>query len=257
MAANRSMNGTVFLLLLHMEWRIGCSGFHYKDWKGVFYPEKLPPRKWFEYYTQHFDTLELNVTFYRFPKVNTLSGWYDKSPAGFLFSVKAPRLITHFKQLIEVHDSLSNFYKTCEEGLKEKLGPILFQFPPLFSYTEQRLERIILNLDQRFLNVVEFRHPGWWNEEVYTQLGNHKIIFSGASHPSLPAQPVINNTTAYYRFHGNPVMFYSEYDKQLIKSFASTIKNNKGVEIMFCYFNNTATNAALNNADQLLSFSKG
>ena len=72
-----------------IQWHIGCSGFHYKEWKEVFYPKGLPQRKWFDYYCEHFDTLELNVTFYRFPEMASLQNWYNKSPARFLFSVKA------------------------------------------------------------------------------------------------------------------------------------------------------------------------
>ncbi len=77
------------------KWWIGCSGFHYKGWRGKFYPEGLPQKKWFEFYCQYFNTVELNTTFYRFPRIGDLRAWYDRSPDGFRFSVKAPRFITH------------------------------------------------------------------------------------------------------------------------------------------------------------------
>src|ERR1043165_722031 len=108
-----------------MKWHIGCSGFSYKEWKDVFYPPRLPQRLWFDHYSSRFSTLELNVTFYRFPQLKMLQAWYDKSPGGFIFSVKAPRLITHYKQLKDCQDLLNDFYTVCRDGLKEKLGPLL------------------------------------------------------------------------------------------------------------------------------------
>ena len=97
-----------------MKWHIGCSGFLYRDWKNIFYPEKLPQRKWFEYYATQFDTLELNVTFYKFPQLSSLQKWYNDSPPEFLFSLKVPRLITHYKQLKDCESLLDDFYGTVE-----------------------------------------------------------------------------------------------------------------------------------------------
>src|SRR5438105_3814281 len=105
------------------KWFIGCSGFSYKHWIGKFYPEKLARRKWFAFYCEHFKTLELNVTFYRFPQLQTLKGWYDTSPPDFRFSVKAPRGITHFKQFHNATELITQFYDVVNNGLQEKLGP--------------------------------------------------------------------------------------------------------------------------------------
>src|SRR5215203_2912212 len=126
-----------------MEWRIGCSGFSYADWKEIFYPTGLPQKKWFDYYCSHFNTLELNTTFYRFPQLKFLENWYDKSPANFDFSVKAPRLITHYKQFVDTERLLSDFYGTVREGLRDKLGCILFQMPASITYSDDKLDRII------------------------------------------------------------------------------------------------------------------
>src|SRR5205085_9661332 len=93
-------------------WWIGCSGFHYKPWKGVFYPEDLPQRKWFEFYAENFKTLELNVTFYRFPQLSFLENWYKKSPDNFRFAVKTPRAITHYKQFVDARKLADDFYET-------------------------------------------------------------------------------------------------------------------------------------------------
>ena len=117
-----------------MDWFIGCSGFHYKHWKNVFYPEGLPQKIWFDFYCEHFNTLELNVTFYRFPQLSFLQNWHEKSPDSFRFSVKAPRAITHYKKFNNVTELISSFYDTISEVLKEKLGPVLFQMPHNFIY---------------------------------------------------------------------------------------------------------------------------
>ena len=126
--------------------RTGCSGFYNRHWKGVFYPEDIPQSKWFDHYCEHLNTLELNTTFYKFPTPERLQPWYKKSPADFLISVKAPRLITHFKKLNDCERLLDDFYTASSNGLKEKLGCTLFQFPPGFIYSEERLENICNSL---------------------------------------------------------------------------------------------------------------
>ena len=237
-----------------MKWNIGCSGFSYREWKGEFYPEKLPQSKWFAFYCEHFNTLELNASFYKFPSWLTLNNWHKKSPDDFCFSLKANRLITHYKQLIDTETILSDFYKTCREGLQEKLGAILFQFPPKFIYTQDRLQRIISSLDNSFTNVVEFRDTGWWCEDVFKRLADHKIIFCGASYPHLPDFVNKNDETIYYRFHGIPKIYYSAYEEEKIQTFADSILSADNAKQVYCYFNNTATMAALDNARYLQKY---
>src|SRR5262245_50088048 len=135
-------------------WHIGCSGFHYKEWKEVFYPKGVPQRAWFDHYCKFFDTLELNVTFYRFPQLSFLQNWYLKSSAHFLFAVKAPRLITHLKKFNETSSLLLDFYSTIRTGLQEKLGAVLFQLPAQVTYSDEFLQRIINQLDPSFTNVI-------------------------------------------------------------------------------------------------------
>jgi uncharacterized protein YecE (DUF72 family) len=133
---------------------IGCSGFHYKEWKVIFYPEKLPQSKWFQFYGQHFNTLEINTTFYKFPTEKSLAKWYDASSADFKFSVKAPRLITHYKKFTACESLLSDFYISAGAGLQEKLGCVLFQLPPQFIYSPEKLDLIISSIDASFKNVL-------------------------------------------------------------------------------------------------------
>lgn len=240
-----------------MKWHIGCSGFSYREWKDVFYPPKLPQRKWFEYYATQFDTLELNVTFYKFPEAAVLKKWYDAAPDHFYFTVKAPRVITHFKQLKDCESLLDDFYGVVENNLREKTGCLLFQMPPRFIYTPERLQLIKDALRPGFKNVVELRDKSWWNDEVYAALGEQYLTFSGISHPTLPAEAVVNHHLAYYRFHGVPRLYYSEYEYTALKEVANQLLAQTTLEEVFVYFNNTAAIGAIANARWLKEYVGG
>ena len=234
-----------------IKWWIGCSGFHYKHWKGVFYPEKLAQSKWFGFYNNTFKTLELNVTFYRFPRLEALENWYNTSPDAFKFSVKVPKAITHYKQFIETKRMMDDFYGTTREGLKDKLGCVLFQMPPRMTYKQQKLEQILDNLDPAFNNVLEFRHESWWNAEVYGVLNQNNITFCGMSHPTLPDDVIQNNKILYFRFHGVPHLYASPYEAATLQKVADQIKANPDTKEAYIYFNNDIGASAIQNAIQL------
>ncbi len=237
-----------------INWRIGCSGFHYPEWKEIFYPAKLPQRLWFNYYSKHFNTLELNFSFYQFPKLSSLQRWYDQSPEGFRFSLKVPRLITHYKKFAETEQLLTEFYGVLKEGLGGKLGAVLFQLPPQLHYSEERLQQIIKSTHPGYDNVIEFRHSSWWKEEVYRQLSAKHISFCNISYPKLPDDLIINSTLVYYRFHGVPVLYRSAYKNNFLKKIADGIHETKTVKTAFLYFNNTAEASALTNAKWLMEY---
>ena len=234
-----------------VKWWIGCSGFHYKHWKGVFYPEDLAQRKWFQFYNDRFKTLELNVTFYRFPRLSSLEPWYNNSPEVFSFSVKAPRAITHFRQFVNAKQMVDDFYGTTKEGLKDKLGCVLFQLPPRMAYKPEKLEQIIDHLDPAFTNVLEFRHDSWWNAEVYNTLSKNNITFCGMSHPTLPNDVVQNTKTLYYRMHGVPHLYASAYDTRTLRKIAREIDANPQTKEAFIYFNNDIGASAIQNATEM------
>jgi uncharacterized protein YecE (DUF72 family) len=236
-----------------MEFFIGCSGFHYKHWKGKFYPRDLPERKWFEYYCMHFSSLELNVTFYRFPELSTLQRWYLNSPENFNFSVKVPRIITHYKKFHDTETLIRDFYQVVDEGLKEKLGCVLFQMPPSFIFSRERLDKIIASLDPSFRNVVEFRHRSWWQKEVYDLLEKHHISFCGMSHPDFPADLIRNTVFLYYRMHGIRQTYSSGYSEAELKALASELKKLKHTNEVYIYFNNDVQGFAISNAQSLIS----
>lgn len=203
---------------------IGCSGFHYRDWKDIFYPEKLPQTKWFEFYCRHFNTLEINSSFYKFPTEKSLAKWYDLSPPEFKFSLKVPRLITHYKKFSDCDSLLSDFYTSSAKGLKDKLGCVLFQLPPQIVYSREMLEVLLTIIDPSFKNVFEFRHISWWNDEVFCQFKEKGLIFCGVSFPKLPDEVISTGDELYYRFHGVPVLYKSLYEHDFIDKIYSQIK---------------------------------
>ena len=234
-----------------MDWRIGCSGYQYPEWKRTFYPENLPQKRWFEYYCAQFNTLELNVTYYKFPRVEFLKKWYARSPEGFSFSVKAPRHITHFKKFRDAQKMLLDFNETVKAGLEEKLGCVLFQFPSNFHYDGERLNRIVDIIDRSVRNVLEFRHESWWNPAVYDTLREANISFCGMSHPTLPDTVMRTAETIYYRFHGVPHLYTSSYELQKLELTAQEIIRQAEARRAYIYFNNTADGHAVTNAKQL------
>lgn len=231
-----------------MDWRIGCSGFGYNEWDEFFYPAGLLPEDRLAYYARFFDTLELNVSFYRFPGKIFLRNLAAKVPPHFRFVIKAPRSITHIKQMNGVQEDLALFYKNVREGLGNYLGTVLFQFPPAFSYSDERLELLIYQLDNSVNNVIEFRHGSWWNTYVYDTLAKHRICFCSVSHPAMPNEVIVNTSFVYYRFHGVPKRYYSIYEEAFLQNITDAIRLHPDVEHSYMVFNNTATRAAIENA---------
>lgn len=226
---------------------VGCSSYNNRLWKGIFYPDTLSVSEWFVFYCQYFRTYEFNGSFYKFPTVKIFENWYKKTPIDFVFSVKAPKEITHIKKFIDCESQISEFYKVCETGLKEKLGCVLFQFPPSFRFSSENLHQIIRNLDLKFKNVVEFRHESWWNQEVWDAFLENNITFCSVSHPQLPNTIFKDFPLIYIRLHGTPKMFYSNYYIEELLY----IKNVMDLKSGFIYFNNTASEAGILNALEL------
>ena len=227
---------------------IGCSGFSNRDWKGFFFPEELPPKEQLNFYSTQFNTVEINSTFYRRPRAQTLENWYQRADEDFKFFIKIPKTITHIKRLKETAAETADFCKHIHHGIQEKLAGFLFQMPPSFHYSEEHLEQLIKTVDSRFLNVVEFRHKSWWTEEIFETLKKKNIVFSGVSFPKdIPDDFIINNSkSVYYRLHGVPVLFKSEYSVEELEKLAKEIKKAK--QDVFIFFNNTWGTAALKNA---------
>jgi uncharacterized protein YecE (DUF72 family) len=152
-----------------MQTFVGTSGYSYKEWKGSFYPDELPAAEMLRFYAGRFQTVEINNTFYRMPSSAVLSKWSEQVPETFVFVLKAPRSITHQRQLNDASDPLAYFWKTAR-ALGSKLGPTLFQMPPFFKKDVARLRDFLRQLPEGCRAAFEFRHPSWFDEEIYQTL---------------------------------------------------------------------------------------
>jgi len=232
------------------KFHIGCSGWSYDAWVEKFYPADLKQGEWLAYYAKHFNTVEVNMSFYRFPFKNMLSGWYRKTPKGFLFTLKANRLITHIKKLKGTEKLLGSFYSLADL-LKDKLACILFQMPPSLRKDKhmKTLESFLKTLSPDHNNVIEFRHKGWFCKEVYDLLSSHNAAFCIVSAPKLPSDLVATGSFVYVRFHGVDSWYDYCYTKTELKRWAREIKKLK-VDTL-AYFNNDVNAYAPFNALEL------
>ncbi len=227
---------------------IGTSGWHYDDWRGRFYPEKLPKVQWLEFYARHFPTLEINNTFYRLPKESVFQKWHDSSPDGFIFSVKVSRLITHIKRLKDCNEAIDSFMSRAAL-LKGKLGPLLFQLPPGLHRDDTILTAFLETLPPGLKHVVEFRHQSWFTEEVFDILHRHHIGFCVFDMPKLTSPLLATADFAYIRFHGSDSLYSSCYSDEALAGWAGRIAGLAGnLEAVYIYFNNDVEGFALKNA---------
>lgn len=242
---------------------IGTSGWIYSHWNKIFYPEDLRNRDKLKYFSKHFKTAEINYSFYHLPQPAVYQKWYQETPADFIFSIKASRFITHIKRLKRVKRSWKTFLENAL-NLKEKLGPILFQFPPNFKATEENIRRL-----KEFLKFIksskfkvsgfkpryafEFRHQSWCSEKIYNLLKKYKVAWVIADSPRYPKAEIVTANFVYIRMHGSKILFSSKYTKKEIQELAEKIKKwlKNGLDV-YCYFNNDAYGFAVENAKKLL-----
>jgi len=232
--------------------RIGTSGWYYDHWKGRFYPEKLPKSKWFGYYAQHFDTVEVNNTFYHLPKEQTLKNWHSQVPENFLYSVKANRYITHIKRLKDASDALERFFDAVGL-LKENLGPVLYQLPPSLHKDLDLLESFIKLLGKRPSACFEFRHKSWYEDDTFELLEKHDAAFCIHDLAGCETPRIITAQSIYVRFHGTTGRYSGAYTDKMLAGWAEWIQQNaKFVKAVYAYFNNDVSGYAVKNAETLL-----
>jgi uncharacterized protein YecE (DUF72 family) len=234
------------------EIRIGTSGFIYKHWRGVYYPEKMAQKHWFGHYTRDFDTVELNNTFYRLPPEKTFEHWREVAPAGFLFTFKASRYITHIKRLLEPEQTLAKFLAGVRLTA-EHLGPLLFQLPPRWQADPARLENFLQALPREMVNVIEFRDASWYVEEIEALLARFGVNFCIHDHGAAPSPPWVTGDAVYLRFHGSAEAGsggnYSSADlKGKADEIGAWAREGKNV---YAYFNNDWGGYAVRNALEL------
>ncbi len=226
---------------------IGTSGYSYGYWKNRFYPEGLAASKWLAYYATVFDTLELNSSFYKFPTVKTLSNAAAKTPEHYRITVKAHKIITHSMRMKDAGEKIREFIAVAEEGLGARLACILYQLPPSYSFTPERLRDILAHVPHQSRNVIEFRHASWWDEAVFSAFREAGLTFCSVSFPGLPEDLVVTSDLFYKRMHGVPELFKSSYPEAALQKLALNIKDLDG----FVYFNNTMFEGGYENGRRL------
>jgi uncharacterized protein YecE (DUF72 family) len=172
-----------------MKLHVGTSGYSYKEWKGSFYPEKLPAKEMLPYYASRLSAVELNNTFYRLPQPAMVESWKTQVPDNFRFSVKASQRITHFKRLIEVEDETKYLLETVG-GLEDRLGVVLFQLPPNMKKDTERLASFLKHLPAHTPAAFEFRHPTWFDEDVLKLLGDQNRALCVSDTDDLPVTQI-------------------------------------------------------------------
>lgn len=230
------------------KYHIGCSGFYNTDWKGSFYPGDSQNKDFLKLYSQTFDIVEINSTFYRKPTAKTLQKWVDETPDYFKFFIKIPKTISHQKPFENRLEEILEFCNHIQTQLGKKLVGFLFQFPPSFQNTSENLNWLKENTPHNHLIVVEFRHISWWNDEVFRIFKENKWIFSGTSFPrNLPEDIIVTNPKiGYYRLHGKPTLYKSPYSEEFLKDLANKIKETD--KEFYIMFNNTWGKSAIENA---------
>ena len=233
--------------------RIGCSGWMYDDWRGRLYPEKATKRHWLELYAGHFDTVEVNSTFYRLARRDAVMAWVEQTPPGFVFAVKASRYLTHIKRLVDIREGIARFYEPLEPIVQAgRLGPVLWQLPENFHRDDARLSGWLTVLPPG-LHTIEFRHGSWFVPEVMDALRAHGVALTIGDHPSRPFQST--EATAdwrFVRFHYGARGRAGNYSASEVETWARRIAQWRRRETVYAYFNNDWRGFAPANAELLL-----
>jgi uncharacterized protein YecE (DUF72 family) len=177
---------------------VGTSGYNYPEWRGTFYPEKFSTDKMLAYYAERFPTVEINYTFYRIPTEKLLAGWAAGTPEGFTFTLKAPRRITHDSKLQRVEDLTSTFCRTART-LGPKLALLLFQLPPTFKKDVEVLRSFVDLLAEGTRAAFEFRHPSWFDSEVFEALRSRNLALCIADSEKMSTPVEMTADYGYFR----------------------------------------------------------
>jgi uncharacterized protein YecE (DUF72 family) len=233
--------------------RIGTSGWSYDHWRGILYPRRASSLERLDGYVERFSTVEVNNTFYRWPKDEVFTTWHDRVPADFVFSIKASRGLTQFRKLHEPDAWLERM----EHGLrrlKTKLGVLLFQLPPHFPCNLERLESFLPKVPSWLRVAMEFRHPSWHREEVYRLLEKHGAAYCVMSGPGLACELRATAPFVFVRFHGpdDDRRYAGCYSDDSLRWWADRIGEwDRQQRDVYAYFNNDGSGHAIRNAETL------
>jgi uncharacterized protein YecE (DUF72 family) len=230
--------------------RVGCSGWNYASWKEEFY-EGRPARLWLEHYARHFDTVEVNNTFYRLPNREAVANWERTAPPGFVFALKGSRYLTHVKRLRDLGPGLHRFLERIEPLLRsEKLGPLLWQLPPTFARDDDRLRAALAAFPRGVRHALEFRHPSWFVEETYEALRERGAALVIGDRPEVKAfqAQVLTADWTFVRFHYGSRGRRGNYSERELREWAARLRDWSGRADVFAYFNNDWEVFAVRNA---------
>jgi uncharacterized protein YecE (DUF72 family) len=233
------------------EVRIGTSGWHYKHWRGNFYPADLSSSHWLQFYVRHFNAVEINNSFYRLPKVEMLEGWREATPAEFCFATKVSRFITHNKKLKDPESALENFLPRVE-ALGPKLGPMLFQLPPSWKCNAERLEQLLALLPRVHRYAFEFREQSWICTPVLDALHRHNAAFCIYELGGFHSPIVLTADWTYVRLHGPGGKYQGSYSDEQLRAWAERIRHwRRHLRAVHLYFDNDQAGYAAKNALRL------
>ena len=209
---------------------VGTSGYNYPEWKGSFYPEKLPAAKMLPYYAERFPTVEINYTFYRAPNEKILNGWSAATPERFKLTLKAPKRITHDRRLKDCADPVRQFLETAAV-LGPKLGALLFQLPPNLKKDLALFDAFLDTFPPKVCAAFEFRHPSWFDDDVLSRLRGRGLALCVADSEKLSAPVEITAPYAYFRLRDEG------YTPEDIEKWAGVVKGLDGrCEDVYVYF---------------------
>jgi uncharacterized protein YecE (DUF72 family) len=227
--------------------RVGTSGWQYRDWRGIFYPERLPQRRWLEFFVTRFPTVEVNNTFYSLPKESTFERWRSETPPGFVVTVKASRFITHIRRLRGAGDSVELFWSRARL-LGDRLGPVLFQLPPKFRADVGLLRGFLGVLPSGIRGAFEFRDASWESPDVYRALDDAGAAWVIPDRPGWRVPDVVTGGWSYVRFHeGGHGPRGSDYARDKLRRWADRVAALPAEDV-FVYFNNDPGGAAVRDA---------
>jgi uncharacterized protein YecE (DUF72 family) len=232
--------------------RVGLSGWNYAHWRdGVFYPPRLPARRWLEFYARRFDTVEVNSTFYRLPRREAVAHWVEQTPDDFLFSVKTSRYLTHVRRLRDLGPGLETFLERIAPLVgSPKLGPLLWQLPPTFRCDHDRLAEALARLPRGLRHCFEFRDPSWFVDETYALLREHGVALVIADRPQVNVFQTHELTAGwtFVRFHGGTRGRRGNYSGSELREWAERIRGWSRTHEVLAYFNNDWEGFAPRNA---------
>ncbi|MFE7631764.1 DUF72 domain-containing protein [Kocuria sp. NPDC057446] len=233
-----------------MGWHIGTSGWSYEHWEHVLYPPGTPPSRRLEIYTRAFSTVELNASFYRWPRDTTFAGWNRRLPEGFRMTVKAPRGLTHAKKLY-APEAWSRRIAGSWHELRDRRGVLLVQLPPGQARDDARLDWFLAGLPDWLPVAVEFRHDSWVHPEVFALLRRHGAAYCVLSGAGLPCVLEATAPFVYVRFHGpdHHHLYAGSYSDADLAWWADRIREwHHGGREVYAYFNNDGEGHAVRNA---------